>query len=168
MSTTTATVTLPASITVDINGAKVTATGAPAKSGNIWFEAVQQGQIADDKTIEDALLNAVVSFEGETISLAKRNVALDGSRAIAISQPRKYGKDHAKVGQNMPGTGGNQTVSFVRMLPTWGERGYMLRVTLTGIDKDGRRFIKVSVACQQAIGGGNARIVGEVEGALTF
>ena len=156
---------LPAAIVIDLNGSKIT---APAKvetnRGLIWYEAVLTGGIGEGKTVEDALLGAVASFEGEVVLPGKKNLADNGQKQIVISQPRKYKKGHAKQGQDVPGTGGNPTISFVRMLPSWPNGGYMLRVTVTSV---GDNKVRVSIGCAAAVVG-RGRTVGTVDAPVSL
>lgn len=161
--------TLPATITVGINGGKVTLTGKPSKADNLWYEGRQRATLKDGVDVREALLAAVITdHEGQPMKTANGNTASDGSRVLTASSPKKYRRGTAQAGQNIPGTGNEPQISFVTMLPTWGDHGYMLRVTLTGVEQGAKRFVKVVIACQTAIQGGQVRTVGEVEGDLTF
>lgn len=161
--------TLPPVVSVNINDATITASPQLSKAGNIWYEARVEGEIADDKSIEQALLEAMVMFDGEAVPPASRNVDENGRRIVRVSEPQKYRKGHAKEGQTVPNTGGNQTITFYRTLPHFGDApGYVLRVTLTGIEKNGKNVVRISIACQKALAGRAARTVGHVSGTLSF
>lgn len=169
---------LPASVVVGFgeddegNPIEIEAPFKVSNAGNIWYEAVQEGEIEDGTSIEDALLGDLTpTFMGEELNPARKNVGEDGLLQLVISEPRKYEKGHEKEGQVVPNTGGNLTISYIRKLPTWGDgpAGYMLRVTLTGVEKDnGTRSVVVKVACQTAIKGKAKRVVGTMTGKLKF
>lgn len=154
---------LPATIEVEVNGSTLIAEAKASGAGNIWYENVQEFELADGANLVDALLASVVKFDGVELGVGKRNRAGD-DKVIAYSEPSKYGKDHAtKAGQTIPNTGGKPTISFVSFdapFDSWGDKGYMLRVTLQGSSDGVKRSGKVTVACQGAIGGGSTRIVG--------
>jgi hypothetical protein len=120
--------TLPSTLTVEISGQPLELVGKPNKEGTrIWFEA--SGLVPEQVADPTAALSAIsVTFDG---------VALNAGE-VHTSAPRKYSKTHAKAGQDIPGTGGNLTVTHslsVELNDRDGKGyGFTLMVTVTYVD----------------------------------
>lgn len=161
--------TLPPNVAVTVNGVTIIAPHGIAKKPpyNPFYRAVTRKQLKPGRTIEDALLNAAVEFNGTLMTTGERNTNDDGSRKLVLSSPRTH-KKGPKAGQIVPNTGGNPTISFTRTLREMGgDNGFLLRVTLTGVTKAGIATVTLSVGCNK-INVGSYQEVGEVLGELDF
>lgn len=124
---------LPTALFVEVNGFELELVGKPNKAETgIWFEGDgivpetfeldgdgEPRPAADiEKDITAALSSVTVVFDGTTLNAGE----------VHISEPRKYGKNHAKAGQVIPSTGGNWTVTHSAV------------VVITDADEDVHRY----------------------------
>lgn len=129
---TTPSITLPPSITVEVNGTPCTALGKlnKAKTGTWFTGSVLVPELVDDP--RPVLAAVSVSFEGKTLKAGE----------VHESAPRLYQAGHAQAGKRVPGTGGNQTVTHSAST-VLGDVRYTLTVTVTYVaDKGFRTTVK--------------------------
>ncbi len=157
---------VPATLVVGIGAAKITTHAVKSTAGNIWFEGRQKATLKDGSDIREALLAMDVTFDGEVLGVGSKNRGDNGERILNATAPAKYGRNNPKAGQVVPGTGGLPIISFVKSLPSWGERGYNLRVTIKGI-KGVSDKVQIVIGCTPVPAPNAGKTVGEVEGDLT-
>jgi len=119
--TTTEEIVLPGSITLSVNGANLLAPAKPSASGNVWYEARQEGSLSDPEANRQEILSSIsVSFEGQALAPV--------ASGVHQSAPRKN-----KDGSVRTGTGGNWTVTHMGQI----NLGivYIAKVTATIVDR---------------------------------
>lgn len=158
---------VPATLVVGIGSATITTHAVKSEAGNIWFEGRQKATLKDGSDIREALLGMDVMFDGEVLGVGSKNRGDNGERILNATAPAKYGRNNPKAGQVVPGTGGLPIISFVKHLPTWGERGYNLRVTIKGL-KGVANKVQIVIGCTPVPEPSAGKTVGEVDGELSI
>lgn len=161
---------VPATLTIGLFGGKATITthAKPSKAENVWFEGKTVATLAEGADIREALMGmAAPTLNGETLGLGSKNRDDSGKRVLNQTSAAKYGRGHAKAGQDVPNTGGLPIISFVEFLPNMGERGYNLRVTFKG-KKDQPTKVIVQVQAVPVPKPRESATVGDVSGDFTL
>lgn len=142
---------LPATITVSVNGVLCTAAGKPNQAGTgVWFkgstmvpEVLEADGVTDFAAVDAALGSITVSQDGSALKAGE----------VHTSAPRLYSRTHAKSGQAIPGSGGKRSVTHSKalLLGSGSEAvRYTLMVTVTYIEHEG--FATTVKATRQAVG----------------
>lgn len=137
---------------VIVNGATLVAPQAISVKGNAWFNGKFEVPLNDTDASPDALLSFPVEFDGEPLKAS--------STGIHQSQPRKFSakakaviSGKVKLGDDIPGTGGNWTVTYAAAR-TIDDHDFMVKVVATIVNRKATKALperRVIVVVVQAI-----------------